>query len=592
MAMPWRRWRRMASRPSPVGLQGGTDGFGIGSKSLQEARWLPMKSTIKQIECLVARIEAGDPPKPKKSEEVYYDPAMSGFGIRLLKSGRASWFVEYRRAGKGLKKKTLGDVRVKNREAAIEEARALLGKIDYHKWDPEAARRERMRMDKVTFISVVPDFLDWKRKPRWVKGRLRKIRPKTLRAYELYLTKHFRPLHKLPLDEITREQLSNQLDRIEEEAAAVANARGGNETAYQCRSLINDFFNWAIGDGCKLPENHGNPASRLRRVPKNPPRARVLSDDEIRRIWKTCEDWEAETLAFAQKGQRRAPGGFKLLTDYPRAVQLLFLTGLREQEIGDLHWSEVDLPNGEIRIEEHRTKNGRVLCNPLPHMAIKILDKIKAEADAARPGDECVFGRGDGKDHPSKKPPRPAFKILDNGVKWKLGLHLGDTRDKINKRIRRGDVGFWKQVIDPAVERKVRYLLAARIPKCQIRDNEHLGFNTIKAIEAKMKAGPIPDAPAPIPHWTLHDIRRTYRTGLSGCGVDVNTGEALVGHRHRFEYVSDSNIGTYDLHEYWREKLHAVKEWQKRLRKILDGTAREIPRSKFGRKLAQLETTS
>jgi integrase len=145
-------------------------------------------------------------------------------------------------------------------------------------------------------------------------------------------------------------------------------------------------------------------------------------------------------LAFAQTGQRRRPGGYIVLTDYPRAAQLLFLTGLRSQEIGDLHWSEVNLNKGEIFFVTERTKNGiEPLCVPLSDMAIEILRKTKAEA--ARPGDPCVFGRGDGK------------TVLLGDLEWKKGLYLGDLGNKIKNRIKRGGIGFWKHEIDPAMKK-------------------------------------------------------------------------------------------------------------------------------------------
>jgi integrase len=458
-------------------------------------------------------------------------------------------------------------VRVRDRKAALEAARNELAKIQLFKDDPAAAKRESMRTAKMTFESVVPDFLAYKRKA--------KKRSRTLRGYERYLTQYyFQPLHKLPLDEITREQILNRIDRIEEDS--------GNETAYSCRSLIRDFFNWAIENG-KLPEDYRSPASKLRTVTKNNPRERVLSDDEIRLIWKTCEDWEAETLAFAQKGQTRAPGGFSLLSDYPRSLQLLFLTGLRAQEIGDLHWDEVDLDNGEIRIIKQRTKQKRELCNPLPDMAIEILRKIKREG--ARPDDPCVFGRGDGKGAPSRR----SVILLDDGLKWKTGLYMGDTVRKIEKRFSRGGVGFWKHVIEPAKKKRIEYaLLTGRVSINEIMREEGVAYRTIKAIQASMEAGPVPDAqPArSMRHWTMHDIRRTFRTGLSECGISTNIAEAIVGHRHVSKLV-----GTYDKYEYWPEKRIAVAKWQARFRAILDGTAPKIEGPRFGLRLAAQGTT-
>jgi integrase len=80
-------------------------------------------------------------------------------------------------------------------------------------------------------------------------------------------------------------------------------------------------------------------------------------------------------------------GGLPLNPDLPRAIRLLFLTGLRAQEIGDLQWDEVDLHNGEIKISASRTKNHRVLHNPLSPMALDILRSI-----THRPDKPNVFG--------------------------------------------------------------------------------------------------------------------------------------------------------------------------------------------------------
>ena len=171
------------------------------------------------------------------------------------------------------------------------------------------------------------------------------------------------------------------------------------------------LYKWAADVG-KFPDHLRNPLDKVQAPVKNRARERVLSPDEIRIIWKACDDWEAQTLDIAAKGMKREPGGFTLLTDYPRAVQLLFLTGMRAKEMGDLHWNEVTLPDpndkdevGQIYLLSHRTKEKRAKCIPLVSMAVEIFRKIER-----RPDDPCVFGRGDG---------RP---IVLDGVRWNLGL--------------------------------------------------------------------------------------------------------------------------------------------------------------------------
>jgi integrase len=292
----------------------------------------------------------------------------------------------------------------------------------------------------------------------------------------------------------------------------------------------------------------------------------VLSDDEIRQIWKVCEDWEAETLELRRKGQKRSPGGYVVPPDYARAVQLLFLTGLRAQEIGDLHWSEVHLDDREIVITKERMKNGKPLCVPLADMAVDILRRTKAETEIARPKDPCVFGRGDGE------------TVIKDGIKWKEGLFLGDTVAKIEKRFKRGPIGFWRHVMPPDRMKRIRYAIAARISGNQIMRQEEISHRTLKAIERGMKAGePIPEAQPEMPHWRMHDIRRTMRTSLSRCGVSRDIAERLIGHRP--VDITDTEEA-YDLHEYWSQKEVAVKKWQDLLTGIIDGTAEETRRPK------------
>jgi integrase len=503
-----------------------------------------MECDIKEIRKLVKRIRDGKPPAVEgKFEDVYRDPALPGFGIRVLHTGAASWYVHYKRLGRQ-GKVTLGDVRVLDREQAVEVARDVLAKIQLRILDPQAAKREAMRANKVTFESLVPLFLEAKRKGRNGKPGLR---DSTHESYTRYLTgDYFRPLHKLPIDEITGGQINTQLDRI--------TAKNGGDAAWAAVSPMKGLFKWAIKTG-KLPEGHKSPMLNVEEPVKGEPRSRVLSNDEIRTIWKTCEAWEADALADDERSRtgRRAIPGKPTITDYSRGVRLVFLTGCRSQEIGELSWSEVDLEHHEIRIPPARTKTGIELCNPLPEMAIDILREIKK-----RPHEPFVFGTIKGK-----------------------GLELGGAARKIDRRIARAG----RPTINPEKEQEVRDLLAANMPTYRIRGTAHVNWKTIQAIKARMKAGvpvtAVPENPK-LARWTVHDIRRTFRTRLSECGVDRHIAEKLlghIGHQNAIERV-------YDRHDYWSEKRIALNKWQDKLRAIIDGTAEKIVTRQFGRKSA------
>src|SRR3546814_1369592 len=88
------------------------------------------------------------------------------------------------------------------------------------------------------------------------------------------------------------------------------------------------------------------------------------------------------------------------------------------------------------------------------------------------------------------------------------------------------------------------------------------GFSkAIKRIRAAMEE----QMEMPVPHWTLHDLRRTLATGLQRLGVRLEVPEAVLNH------VSGSRagiVGVYQRHDYFSEERDA-----------LDLGAREVRRS-------------
>jgi integrase len=98
------------------------------------------------------------------------------------------------------------------------------------------------------------------------------------------------------------------------------------------------------------------------------PRERVLSDAELRLIWKSLDDNQYSTI-----------------------IRLLALTGQRLSEITGLRWSEIDFKRGVISFPSERTKNGK------PHevpMAATVRSLLAAQPRSN--GREFVFGKGAG----------------------------------------------------------------------------------------------------------------------------------------------------------------------------------------------------
>jgi len=127
------------------------------------------------------------------------------------------------------------------------------------------------------------------------------------------------------------------------------------------RASLSAFFGWVIREGIRLPE--GNVASYTNKREEKS-RDRVLSDGEIKTIWKACHD-----------------------DDYAAILRLLILTGQRASEIAELRWDEVH--DEQIVLPAERTKNGRSHIIPLSEPAAAIIAKFP------RGDRRYVFGRDD-----------------------------------------------------------------------------------------------------------------------------------------------------------------------------------------------------
>jgi integrase len=69
-----------------------------------------------------------------------------------------------------------------------------------------------------------------------------------------------------------------------------------------------------------------------------------------------------------------------------------------------------------------------------------------------------------------------------------------------------------------------------------------------------------------LPHWTLHDLRRTVRTGMSKLGVAPHVAELVLNHvAHR-----SGVVGIYDHHDYQPELAEALAKWEAHLLAIVD----------------------
>jgi integrase len=77
-----------------------------------------------------------------------------------------------------------------------------------------------------------------------------------------------------------------------------------------------------------------------------------------------------------------------------------------------------------------------------------------------------------------------------------------------------------------------------------------------------------------IPHWTVHDLRRTALTGMAKLGV----APVVLGHvaNHRTTTKAGMTLSVYVQHAYEKEKREALELWADRLQGIIAGGAEVV----------------
>jgi integrase len=299
---------------------------------------------------ITARSVAGLKLPEGKNDAIYFDDDMPGFGIRLRVSGaqiRRSWVAQYRSSGR-TRRVLLGSAEILGAEQARAAAKKVLARVTLGH-DPQAEKVARRQKDTHSLKGVVGDYLAFKQKT---------VRPRTYAEIVRYLTGHFfKPLHNVPIDEITRKDVAARLTKITLE--------NGSITASRARIALSGFYAWAMGQG--LAE--ANPVIGTTRPQEAKPRERVLDDNELAQVWKTCDD-----------------------DAFGKVIRLLILTGARRAEVGGMRWSELDLEKGTWSLPSERVKNGRAHTLPLTPLALSVIESVPR-----RVGRDHLFGtRSDG----------------------------------------------------------------------------------------------------------------------------------------------------------------------------------------------------
>jgi integrase len=225
--------------------------------------------------------------------------------------------------------------------------------------DPQKERKEARKARGRLLLDEAIKYLEDRRSG--IVGRS-PMRESTYRRARRYFEVHWSALARRSVASITEAEIKTELRKIID--------HHGKQGARAAKANLSAFFAWSLKEGIAKT----NPTIATHALAQNPPRDRVLSDDEIRSIWSTlCDD------------------------DFGRIVKLLFFTACRRNEIGGLCWSELDLNTGSMTLPPPRTKSGRGHQLTLPPQAIEVLRQCPRKADrdflfGHRGGAFCAWG--------------------------------------------------------------------------------------------------------------------------------------------------------------------------------------------------------
>jgi integrase len=284
-----------------------------------------MHAKLTQGFVAAAKVPAG------RERMIYWDTAMESFGLMVTAAGHRSYVVQYRVGMKSRRYTIKGKLTLKT---ARKQAKAVLGEVAKGA-DPVAEKRKGKVEAANTLRSISEEYLRREEKKR----QLRSIGERR-RIFERYI---FPRLGVRQIGEIKKSEIVRLLDRIEDE--------NGPVMADHVLAMLRKLMNWHASRG----DDFRSPIVRdmAKTKPRERARDRVLSDDELRAVWRASETF---------------PG------PYGHLLRFITLTAARLREAAEMRRDEVAGREWLIPASRHKSKSEFLL--PLSPWALDVLDGV------------------------------------------------------------------------------------------------------------------------------------------------------------------------------------------------------------------------
>jgi integrase len=407
-------------------------------------------------------------PRPGRDRDRFKDSgrgAVPGLTLAVTAAGSRRWVYIYRE--RGTRRKVflhLGDVEDLGLAQARVKARAQRALRDDGQ-DPreerrrqETERRQRARdadrLESETLAAAVDAYLEAKQE-EWSPTTLRE-RERITRAY----LPEMRSCNR-PVAEVRPFEVEEDLKRL---APIMAN---------RVRSLLLAASRWAVR---KERLSRDVVSATDRPTKQETKRSRVLTDDELRDLWRGRPEDAPED------SPEDSPTIPATIHAY---AKLLLLCGTRRGETAAADWSDIDLDDDKVwHIPGEARKNGKPLDVPLSGAAVELLRALE---------------------------PREQGRVFPAMIAACPGRIMANIRAAL--AIKKDSPGDWK----------------------------------------------------------MHDLRRSFATGLQRLGVALPVITAALGQTPPREMGTADATATYTRHDYFDERRTALESWARHVEALATG---------------------
>lgn len=261
-------------------------------------------------------------------QEDLWDDSLPGFGVRVGKGGRKTFFLRPR--VRGIRTRVnLGQYPYVSLQEARDRARKIIGArsrgesvVVLHDSAAKGAR----------FSDLVESYLEWAGANK---------RASSMREEQRLLEKNVLPeLGHLSAMSVTKADVRRVLDELI--------SRGAPVSANRALAVIRRIFNWGMERDLVMQ----NPCAGLKRPTKEFARERALTWTEIARAWAAWEE-QSDVIEVTLK--------------------LLLLTGKRVGEVRQMRWRDID--NEVWTVPAQFSKSKRDLPVPLSGAVLELLER-------------------------------------------------------------------------------------------------------------------------------------------------------------------------------------------------------------------------